>query len=72
MSMTDAGGGGVGISLVTNLELINRGIDNCNYLWGTCTIHTIKLMLSVPVEILMGQGGLKNARSCRNFTVCTL
>ena len=32
MSMTDAGGGGVGSSLVANLALCNRAIDNCNYL----------------------------------------
>ena len=59
MSMTDAGGGGVGSSLVTNLELRNRAVDNCNYLWGTCVLHAMNLMFSVPVETLMGQGGLK-------------
>ena len=59
LSMTDSGDGGVGSSLVSNLEFTNRGFDNCNYLWGTRTMHAMNLMFSVSVETLMGEGVLK-------------
>ena len=58
-SLTDAGGGGVGSSLLVALSLSNRAVNNCNYTWGTCTLHEMNLMFSVPVETIMGQGGLK-------------
>ena len=57
--MTDAGGGGVGRSLVDNLVAVDRAVDNMDHLWGTCTLHALNIMLSVPVETIMGTGGLK-------------
>ena len=58
-TMTDAGGGGVGSSLYKNLVTVDRAIDSLDHIWGTCTLHALNIMFSVPVETIMGTGGLK-------------
>ena len=58
-TMTDAGGGGVGISLLEHLILVDRAINNSDHIWGTCTLHALNIMFSVPVETIMGTSGLK-------------
>lgn len=57
--LTDAGDRGVGGSLLVALLLSNRAVNNCNYTWGTCTLHIINLIFSVAVETITGQGRLK-------------
>ena len=56
--MIDAGCGSVGISLFANLVIVARTIDNLDHLWGTCTLHALNIMFSVPVEIIIGMIGI--------------
>ena len=58
-TMTDAGGGGVGNSLFENLVAVDRSVMDIDHIWGTCTLHAMNIMFSVPVETIMGTGGLK-------------
>ena len=57
--MTNAGGGGVGSSLFGNLAIVDQVIDNLDHILGTCKLHALNIMFSVPVETIMGTGGLK-------------
>ena len=56
-SCTDAGGGGVGELLVLQLRLVGNVVNDINFVWDTCTLHALNLMLSVPVDKIMGAGG---------------
>ena len=58
-STTDAGGGGVGESLVKELELLMCAVLDDNYDWVTCILHALNLMLQCPIESVLGSGGLK-------------
>ena len=68
-TMTDAGGGGGGSSLLEHLILVDRATNNSDHIWGTCTLHALNIMFFVPVETIMGTGGLKNARFCKFSTL---
>ena len=49
-STTDAGGGGTNISLVRELELVERATLDINYDWVSCTLNSLNLMLQCPIE----------------------
>ena len=56
---TDAGGGGVGLSLGTNLEAVDRVSNPDEYTITTCTLHAMNLTLKSPVLLVIGDGGLQ-------------
>ena len=55
---TDAGGGGVGQSLFTELKQVNRILDPNNYLLPTCSLCALQLVLSNPIIKCIGTTGL--------------
>ena len=58
-STTDAGGEGIKKPLVDDMVRLNRAEEACDYIYSTCVLHTMNLMISVPCETLLGSGGLK-------------
>ena len=70
---TDAGGGGTGSSLYTDLCLRERVITVSEYKIGTCTLHALNLTSSTPIETLLGKSGLKARTTLQAlFTVFNL
>ena len=55
---TDAGGGGVGQSLGTNLTDVDRVKNPEEYDIATCTLHAMSLTLQSPVILVLGDGGI--------------
>lgn len=66
-SITDADGGGVGLSLVEEVHDVGCAQNNNNHTGGICTLHAMNLMFSAPVEIMMGVGGFKKGQCYRCF-----
>ena len=69
LTMNDAGGGDAGSSLLEHLILVDQAIQKSDHIWGTCTLQ-LNIMCSVPVETIMGTGGLKNAHISTNTPHC--
>lgn len=55
---TNVGGGGTREYILQKLVTVAR-IDNLGeYVWTTCSLHTLNIFLSSPTTITMGEGGL--------------
>ena len=59
MQGMDAGGGGMGQSLGTNLKAVDSVSNPDKYAITTCTLHAMNLTLKLPVLLAMGDGGLQ-------------
>ena len=55
---TDAGGGGTGASMKSELTKKSRTSPE-NYLTATCSLHALNLCMSNPISKLFGEGGLE-------------
>ena len=57
-SATDSGGGGVGVSLASELRKVGLACEEKKYIITYCCLHALQLTLCNPVKILIGEGGL--------------
>ena len=69
-STTDAGGGGTNLSLVNECVLVNRAVNDVDYVWANCVLHALNLMMQCPIEEVFGSGGLKKRTFMQLLHTC--